>query len=265
MESEQDAPLADIKEYWNHYINDIEVCKNPVGTLEFFDELETYRYRKLAYLQDYVGFHRFKGKKVLEVGCGPGVDLLQFARAGADPWAIDLTPRAVELARENLALHGFGPKRSQVCEGNAEALTFADESFDAVYSNGVLHHTANTEKAIAEIRRVLKPGGEAIVMLYNRWSWFYALAKLSGINIEHPDKDAPIIRTYSVRQVRTLFREFRGKVDIQTHRFPKQTFKYHGISAKLHNHVFVPLFNSVPRWAVKPLGWHILVRARKET
>ena len=255
--------LDDVGRYWNTYVNDIEVCHSPVGTLEFFDELEAYRYNKLSYLRDYVGFYRYCGMRVLEIGCGPGVDTLQFTRAGANIWAIDLAPRAVELARMNLILHGFGEKAQQVYVGNAETLAFPDNTFDAVYSNGVLHHTVSVKRAIDEVRRVLKPTGEAIIMLYNRWSWFNLLAILSGTKIEHRDEDAPIIQRYSIRQCRRMFRHFGGQIEIHVDRFPAETLKHDNLFGKLYDTVLVPLFNAIPAPLKRPFGWHIMIRARK--
>jgi 2-polyprenyl-3-methyl-5-hydroxy-6-metoxy-1,4-benzoquinol methylase len=98
--------IEDVRNYWNTYINDAEVIDEPLGSPEFFDALERYRYDKIDYLKDYVDFGRYAGKSVLEVGCGPGVDLLQFARAGARVTARDLTENAVTLARANLAREG---------------------------------------------------------------------------------------------------------------------------------------------------------------
>lgn len=214
--------LEDVGNYWDTYINDIEVCKNPVGTLEFFEELEEYRYEKISYLKKYINFDKYQDKKVLEIGCGPGIDSVQFASAGADVWGVDLSSKAIELCRSHLILRGFQDKAKQFFVGNAENLDFKDRSFDVVYSHGVLHHTVDTTRSIEEVRRVLKPNGEAIIMLYNRWSWFNFLATLSGTKIEHKDEEAPIIKKYSIRQCRDMFRHFGGKIEIHVDRFPKK-------------------------------------------
>lgn len=251
--------IDDVRQYWNTYINDVEVINEPLGSPAFFDALERYRYEKIDFLKSYVDFGRYAGKSVLEVGCGPGIDLMQFARAGAKVFARDLTPNAVALARANLAREGLS---GDIQEGNAETLGFPDDTFDVYYSNGVLHHTLDTERAISEAHRVLKPGGEAIVMLYNRRSWLYLAAKLSGTPIEHAEKDAPIVRCYTTRECRKMFGKFR---DVQLHvdRFPKRTLKFDNVMAKLNNNVLVPFFELLPQKVKRPFGWHIMIRARK--
>ena len=253
------SQLRQVQSYWNEFVNDIEVAEAPTGSAEFFAELEAYRYSKIDYLKEYVGFEKYGGLRVLEVGCGAGIDLLQFARAGAHVTARDLTPNAVKLAIANLAREGY---RGDVRLGNAESLDFPDESFDTVYSHGVLHHTVDTMKAVDEVFRVLRPGGEAIVMLYNRHSWFNLVALLSRTPIEHPEREAPIVRRYSVGECRRLFRKFQ-RVEIRVERFPKPTLKFDNLLAKLNNYVLVPLFRVVPYALKRPWGWHIMIRATK--
>src|SRR5262249_9880779 len=118
------------------------------------------------------GFDKYAGKKLLEIGCGTGTDLLQFARGGAVVTGVDLTPRSIEIAQRRLEIYG---QNGQFSQGDAENLEFADESFDVVYSFGVIHHTPDTERAVQEIHRVLKRGGKAIVMIYHRSSLYYWL------------------------------------------------------------------------------------------
>ncbi len=251
--------LEDVRAYWNEFVNDIEITDLPVGSPEFFDVLERYRYDKIDYLRDYVGFSRYKGKKVLEIGCGVGIDLLQFARAGADVSAVDLTPNAVQLATANLAREGY---QGNLRVGNAESLDFPDGCFDVVYSHGVLHHTVDTEKSIDEVYRVLRTGGDANIMLYNRYAWFNLAAVVSGTRIEHAKKDAPIIRRYSTGECRKMFHRFRD-VQIHVDRFPKRTLKFDNLFAKLNNYLLVPFFELLPDRIKRPLGWHIMIRATK--
>lgn len=138
------------------------------GTPEFFAQVERERYRLEPYVPAFAEFERWAGKRVLEVGVGLGTDFVRFVRAGADAVGIDLTEAAVAAVRERLRQEGL---EAEVRTGDAEALPFEDESFDLVYSYGVLHHTPDTARAVAEVRRVLRPDGEARIMLYSRRSW----------------------------------------------------------------------------------------------
>jgi SAM-dependent methyltransferase len=161
---------ARVRAWWNARPCGSRVSLAEVGSRAFFDEVERHRYAQEPYIPDVVRFDRWKGARVLEIGCGLGTDLLRFARAGAHVTGIDLTPRAVELTARRLELEGL---RGDVRTGDAESLDFADGTFDLVYSHGVLHHTPDTARAFAEVHRVLKPGGMAIVMLYHKHSYNY--------------------------------------------------------------------------------------------
>jgi ubiquinone/menaquinone biosynthesis C-methylase UbiE len=117
-----------------------------------------------------IGFDRFNDRDVLEVGCGLGTDAINFARAGARYTGIDLTEASIELVRKRFA---FEQLSADLRVADAEALPFADNSFDLFYSHGVLHHTPDTQRTIYEAHRVLKPGGTAMVMLYHKNSYNY--------------------------------------------------------------------------------------------
>jgi SAM-dependent methyltransferase len=253
------ATLADVKRYWSTHVNDIEVIQAPIGSAEFLDELVRYRYEKMPYLRDIVTSPSLRGKRTLEVGCGPGVDLVHLAAAGARVTAVDLTPEAVSLARRHLEVRGLD---ATVQEANAERLPFDDGTFDLVYSHGVLHHTVDTQRAIDEVWRVLKPGGEAVIMLYHRHSWFWWLSKVSRTPVEHADADAPIVRAYSIPEVRGLFRRF-STVEVLSERFPVKTKKFSGWRGRAFNGVFVPVFNALPTALTKRLGWHLMIHGRK--
>jgi len=251
--------IADVKQYWSTHVNDVEVIKAPLGSTEFLDELVRYRYEKMPYLLEIVTSPSLRHKHILEIGCGPGIDLIHLAATGARVTAIDLTPEGVFLARRHLELRGL---QATVREGNAERLQFDDGAFDMVYSHGVLHHTVDTQRAINEAWRVLKPGGEAIIMLYHRNSWFWWLSKLSRTPVEHAEADAPIVRAYSVREARQLFHAFSA-VKTYTERFPVKTRKFSGWRGAVYNGLFVPAFNALPRHVTRRLGWHLMIHARK--
>jgi ubiquinone/menaquinone biosynthesis C-methylase UbiE len=140
------------------------------GTRLFYERVEEHRYEKEWHIPEAAGFASAGGLKVLEIGCGLGTDGAQFARAGANYTGVDLTEAAIDLARRRFELFDLA---GEFRTADAENLDFADESFDLVYSHGVLHHTPDTERAVREVHRVLRPGGRAVVMLYHRDSYNY--------------------------------------------------------------------------------------------
>jgi len=202
--------------------------EHELGTLAFFEQVEKYRYNEYAaWMPRLMEFEKFRGARLLEIGCGMGTDLLQFARGGARCTGIDLTPRSVEITRHRFKLYGAN---ADFMISDGERLPFRDESFDVVYSNGVLHHTPDTEGAIREVHRVLAPGGVAKVMLYHRNSLNYwveivlrrgllGLEFLRGRSaeeimsrvIEFSDHDArPLVKVYSQKEARDLFKLFKN-------------------------------------------------------
>jgi SAM-dependent methyltransferase len=202
------------------------------GTREFFEAVERHRYTEYApWMPEVMGFNDFAGAGLLEVGCGMGTDLLQFARGGAKVTGVDLTPRSIEISRRHLAVYG---ERGDFAITDGENLPFADESFDVVYSNGVLHHTPDTAGAVREVHRVLRRGGQARVMLYHRrsvhyWGQIIFRRGLLGGELlrgDSPEKimsryvevneggGRPLVKVYSRRETRKLFSMFR-EVKIQ--------------------------------------------------
>jgi SAM-dependent methyltransferase len=252
------AMISRIEEYWNARIHDLDMTDHPVGSREFFDDLDAYRFDKLHYLPRLVDFNAFRGRDLLEVGCGIGTDLVRFARGGAIVSGIDLSQTAIDLARRNFEWHSVAPKELQI--GNAEALPHADETFDVVYGHGVLQYTANAARVVRECHRVLRPDGLAIFMVYNRISWLNAMAKLTKVALEH--EDAPVLRKYSIREFRELLSPF-AKVEIVPERFPVKSRLHGGWKGTLFNTLFVGTFNVLPRAWVRPLGWHLMAFCRK--
>ncbi len=159
-----------VRAFWQANPCGVKFADAAPGTRHFYELVEAHRYTKEWHIPAAADFAGARGLKVLEIGCGLGTDGAQFAEAGADYTGVDLTEAAVELARRRFELFDL-PGTFKTAD--AENLSFADESFDLVYSHGVLHHTPETGKAIQEIHRVLRPGGRAVVMLYHRGSYNY--------------------------------------------------------------------------------------------
>jgi SAM-dependent methyltransferase len=159
-----------VRAFWQAHPCGTKFSDAAMGTPEFFERVEAHRYTNEWHIPDAADFAGARGLRVLEIGCGLGTDGAQFAKAGADYTGVDLTDAAIDLARKRFEISGL-PGEFRVAD--AENLDFADESFDLVYSHGVLHHTPDTARAVQEIHRVLKPGGRAVVMLYHRGSYNY--------------------------------------------------------------------------------------------
>lgn len=139
----------------------------PPLTREWFERIEAHRYAVEPFIHSVAQFTRHRGRKILEVGVGAGTDHLQWARAGCECHGVDLTQAAIDTTRARLALYGLGSNLQRL---DAETLPFPDASFDIVYSWGVVHHSEQPEAILAEIRRVLRPGGTFIGMIYGRRS-----------------------------------------------------------------------------------------------
>ena len=159
-----------MRAFWQANPCGVKFADAEPGTRLFYERVEEHRYSTEWHIPEAADFKGARGKRVLEIGCGLGTDGAQFARAGALYTGVDLTEAAIELARRRFELFGL---KGDFRTADAEKLDFMDASFDMVYSHGVLHHTPETGQAIREIHRVLKPGGQAVVMLYHRDSYNY--------------------------------------------------------------------------------------------
>jgi len=251
------ATIDEVRQYWDHHIHDLEITRHPVGSRGFFDDLDQYHFEKLHHLLRLVPFETSRGRSVLEVGCGAGVDLVRFARGGADVTGVDLSAAAIELARKNFEQQHLRG-RFEVADG--EALPFADDTFDLVFAHGVVQYTPRPRTLIEECRRVLKPGGEAIFQVYNRISWLNALSKLMKVSLEH--EDAPVLGRFSIGEFRRMLVGF-SDVRIVPERFPVKSRLHGGWKGTAYNTVFVGTFNALPRPLVRRFGWHLLAFCRK--
>jgi ubiquinone/menaquinone biosynthesis C-methylase UbiE len=162
--------VSEVQAFWGTEACGSHFVETQRGTPEFYEDYRQFRYRTEWHIPLLVPFAEQRGKKVLEIGCGNGADGVMFARAGAQYTGVDLTEAAVEATRTHFQVMGL--KGTFQIE-NAERLSFSDESFDFVYSHGVLHHTPHPESAFAELHRVLRPGGKAVLMLYHKRSINY--------------------------------------------------------------------------------------------
>ncbi len=248
---------AIVRAYWDAHIHDLEVSSHAPGTAGFFQDLDAYHFEKLHHLLRLVHFDEWRGRDVLDLGCGAGVEVVRFARAGARTTGVDLSTQAVVLTRQYLAQQHL-EARLTIADG--EALPFGPATFDFVYAHGVVQYTSGDRRLIAEVRRVLRPGGLAMFQAYNRVSWLNALSRVMKVPLEH--EDAPVLRRYSIAELRTLLADFAA-VEIVPERFPVPSRLHKGWKAALYNGVFVGAFNALPRPWVRRFGWHLLAFCRK--
>ena len=285
-----------VRAFWQAHPCGSKFSDAEIGTREFFDRVEQHRYEKEWHIPAAADFASTRGLRVLEIGCGVGTDGLQFARAGAIYTGIDLTEAAIDLARNNFESAGV---TGEFRVADAEKLDFADESFDVVYSHGVLHHTPDVEGAVREVHRVLKPGGRAIVMLYHRGSYNYRvgirvlrragaglLRSEGGIRIVNRLTGEPI---ESLREHAASLRSANGKFSsaellnqstdgagnplarIYSRREARELFKdFREIELRAYflNKRFIPVFgNLLPRPIESALasrwGWHLWIYATR--
>ncbi|MDQ3170842.1 MAG: class I SAM-dependent methyltransferase [Acidobacteriota bacterium] len=250
-------PNARVREYWNTHIHDLEISSHAPGSPGFFADLDEYHFDKLHHLLRLVPFDGMKGKKVLDVGCGAGVDLLRFARGGAVCTGVDISPSAIELARRNAEYQKLDV---DLRVADAEDLPFDEGTFDLVFAHGVIQYSSSTQRVVDECRRVLKPGGEAIFQAYNRHSWLNALSKLMRVGLEH--EGAPVLRKFTPRELVNMLHGFKD-VRLVYERFPVKSRLHKGWKGTLFNTFFVGTFNALPRALVRRFGWHLLAFCRK--
>ena len=285
-----------VRTFWQAHPCGTKFSDAEIGTRAFFERIEAHRYEKEWHIPAAANFANTRGLKVLEIGCGLGTDGAQFAKAGADYTGVDLTNAAIDLARKRFELFGLTGK-FQVAD--AENLDFPDESFDVVYSHGVLHHTPDIDAAVQEIHRVLKPGGRAIVMLYHRGSYNYRIGirvlRRAGAGLLKTDTGIKLINvltgepTEALQERAAMMRATNGETSadqllnestdgagnplarVYSRREARQLFKDFSkieLRAYFLNKRFIPIVgNLLPRSIESALasrwGWHLWIYATK--
>jgi glycosyltransferase involved in cell wall biosynthesis/ubiquinone/menaquinone biosynthesis C-methylase UbiE len=266
-----DSYKEEVQNQWNNNPVGTHYAKNErAHTPEWYQRIEQYRYGEYApWMLELMEFDQHGGHDVLEIGSGVGTDLSRFARHGARVTDIDLSARHLELAQENFAWRGL---TGRFIHHDAETLPIPDNSFDVVYSNGVLHHTPNTARVAAEIRRVLKPGGKAIVMMYAEHSWHYwyrlvwelglkhdllrrySMGEIMSRHVEITENDArPLVKVYTARTLKRLFTGFDSRL----------VYKRQMIAAELPEGLeWLPRHVSLDRLG-RLAGWNVIIKAVK--
>ncbi len=286
-----------VRAFWQANPCGTKFADAPPGSRRFYELVEEHRYTREWHIPLAADFAGARGLKVLEVGCGLGTDGAQFAGAGADYTGVDLTDAAIELARKRFELFNLPGKFRPA---DAENLDFDNDSFDLVYSHGVLHHTPDTARAIQEIHRVLRPGGRAVVMLYHRDSYNYrvniSLLRRAGARLLRWDSGIKLVHRLTGEPVASLRKHARQFKSDQNNYLRSGEFLSHNTDgaenplARVYsrhealelfkdfsavelrtyflNKRWLPVFGSVlPRSVESRLasrwGWHLWVYAKK--
>ena len=254
------ASVEEVRAYWNSRPCNLRHSPKEVGTAEYFNEVEARKYLVEPHIPGFAQFERWKGKKVLEVGCGLGTDAVNFARAGADYTGIELSDASLELARKRFAIFGL---KGNLLSCNAEELAavFAPDSFDLVYSFGVIHHTPNQRGVIENIRKVIRPDGEFRMMLYAKNSWKDVMIEF-GFDQPEAQFGCPIATTYTEDSACDLVSGLFDVIEIrQDHIFPYIVEKY-----VKYEYERQPWFQAMPddifEALEKRFGWHMLITAK---
>lgn len=243
----------EVVDFWTRNVNaerimGRSVSKGERGSEQYFRDLERQRYHSHRHLPAWIASMR-PGARVLEVGCGIGLDSAQMIRHGLRVTATDLTLIGASTAFRRAQEQGW--KADYLC-ADGESLPFPDQTFDFVYSFGVLHHAPDTERCVNEAHRVLKPGGQALIMLYNRRSLNEWVHRLLRVPFEERDELCPVVRRFTKPEIRTMFAAF-SHIDIHT------------------DFVFGEGYGSVFRYTPQPVyrllsriaGWHLMIRATR--
>jgi 2-polyprenyl-3-methyl-5-hydroxy-6-metoxy-1,4-benzoquinol methylase len=259
-----------VKDFWNvHTKNHLFETKYEKKR-SYFDMEEFQRYNFWPHIRNFVDFTRWKGKKVLEIGCGIGTDLINFARIGAQVMAMEISETALEVARERAKILNHENK-IRFYLGNAEQLThfLPPEKYDLVYSFGVIHHSPHPERIIEQIRHYVVPGSMVKITLYNRYSWKtlwimlnFAKGKLQHwpvIVARHSEAyhGCPITHTYTRSQARELLEKAGFRVtDLKVAAiFPYNKYYFQ------KKWYFRHLPPATLKWLEKKFGWQLLLTA----
>jgi SAM-dependent methyltransferase len=269
-----DVPISTVQRFWDTHPCNIRHSPQAIGTREFFDDVERRKYFVEPHIPPFAEFDRWKGKRVLEVGCGIGTTTIGFARAGAHVTAIDLSSESAGLTRQRAALFGVGD-RVTVHVGNAEELSsiVPVERFDLVWSFGVIHHSPHPDRVVREIRKYMDARSELRLMVYSRVSYklfwimhtegVWDMSRLDEIIAHHSEAatGCPVTYTYTPRSVTELLDGYQVLDIAKAHIFTWDVEAYRRYEYKKD-----------PAWAgvsdeelaelERELGWHMLVRAR---
>ena len=244
------ATIDDVKKYWDSRPCNIRHSNKDVGTPEYFKDVRNRKYRVEPHIPKFASFKKYRDKDVLEIGCGIGTDAESFVQAGANYTGIDLSDESIEVARKRLP-------DSNIFSANIETWC-SDQKYDLIYSWGVLHHTPNLHLALANVRKMLKPGGELKMMVYSTWSWKNMMIKL-GLDQYEAQSGVPIAKTYTSNELNTLLSDFDLTIS------KDHIFQYDIDAYKNWEYKKTTFWEKIPEFLISIIeelvGWHLMVKA----
>ncbi len=262
------AAVDPICDYWDVHTLGLQYLPDTtieVGSREFFDYIRPWMNPyKFPWIMERIEREAaILGRgHLLEVGCGLGYDSLEFLKRGVRVTSTDLTPNAVEMTRRHFELEGVEAEDVRV--DSVLDLSFADNTFDAVWANGVLHHTGDTQRAVQEVRRVLKPGGRAIIShFYRRPSWMYWVSRFGRENIEFKEKDPPVTDFRTESEILAMFEGFRIE-SVDREHYRALPIARRGLKALVYTWIFKPMYNTVPKRLAQRLAYKLSVTGVKK-
>ncbi|HEV2353939.1 MAG TPA: class I SAM-dependent methyltransferase [Puia sp.] len=267
--------IDQVKQYWDRRPCNIRHSTKPVGTRDYFDEVEKRKYFVEYHIPAFAQFDKWKNTRILEIGCGIGTDTINFARSGALVTAVDLSAESLAVARERARVFGV-EDRIQFFQGSAEQLDqiVPVEPYDLIYSFGVIHHTPHPERVVAQMKRYIAPGGTVKIMVYHRRSWkvfwilltygrgkFWRIRELIAENSE-AQTGCPVTYTYTRREGRHLLEShgFKTAEALVEHIFPYRIKDYVQYQY-VREWYFRIMPRSLFRLLEKRFGWHLCLTA----
>jgi len=262
-------PITDLKDEVRNFWNADPCGSRYLGELADFEAHARARYELEPYIPEFAQFASSRGLKVLEIGVGICADYLQWLKSGANATGVDLSAISVERARRRCELAGFQP---DLRVADAERLPFSDNTFDVVYSYGVMHHSPDTAQCLHEAWRVLKPGGEARIMVYHHPSitglmlWLrYGVFRKSLRNTVYQYLESPGTKTYTKDDAQDLMKDFENLQLRQV--FSPGDLLLNQPSARFQSGFYRLIWKFFPRALVKKIGckWglFLLITAKK--
>lgn len=267
------ASINDVKNYWNIRPCNLRHSNKDKNTVEYYDEVMRKKFKVEPHIPDFCEFEKYKGKKILEIGSGLGTMAVNYALCGAEMTCVELSDKSLELCKKNFKVRNL---KGNFYSGNAEELlTFLpkDEKYDMIFSFGVIHHSPHPEVIIENIKKVLKPGGELKLMVYNKYSFklfaiykelnvwdfhdaSYQIAKRSEAEI-----NCPITFTYTPNEaIKLLGKEFNINSIKKDHIF-KYNIEHYIKKEYVIDDAFKNMTNEEFAEMERELGWHLMIKA----